>query len=110
MKHIAIEIKTSQSWHPTEKEYFEPILMKPNQSPHFIFKSNDSFARFLVIQSLEDKTVTFLSPFVIENQVESLIGTPKSIKKLKNKRTGLHKGVFVVPEYVNNILGTNSHI
>ena len=26
------------------------------------------------------------------------------------ERTGLHKGVFVVPEYVNNILGTNSHI
>ena len=32
---------------------------------------------------------------------------------LENKsleRTGLHKGFFVVPEYFNNILGTNSHI
>ena len=26
------------------------------------------------------------------------------------ERTGLHKGVFVVPDYVNNILGTNIHI
>ena len=26
------------------------------------------------------------------------------------QRTGLHKGVFVVPEYFNNTLGTNSHI
>ena len=26
-----------------------------------------------------------LSPFIIEKQIESLIGTPKSVKKLKNK-------------------------
>ena len=26
------------------------------------------------------------------------------------KRTGLHKEVFVVPKYFNNILGTYSHI
>ena len=26
------------------------------------------------------------------------------------ERTGLHKGVFVVAEYFNNIFGTNSHI
>ena len=29
--------------------------------------------------------MTSLSPFVIEKQIESLIGTPKSVKKLKNK-------------------------
>ena len=27
-----------------------------------------------------------------------------------NQRTSFHKGVFVGPEYFNNILGTNSHI
>ena len=27
-----------------------------------------------------------------------------------NQRTGFHKGVFLGPEYFNNILGTNSHI
>ena len=56
-----------------------------DQSLHFVFKSNETFAKFLVIQSLEEKAVTSLSPFVIEKQIESLIGTPKSVKKLKNK-------------------------
>ena len=55
------------------------------QNPHFVFKGNDSFARFLVIKSEEEKAVTSLSPFVIEKQMESIIGTPKSVKKLKNK-------------------------
>ena len=32
------------------------------------------------------------------------------MKAVLLQRTGLHKGVFVVPEFVNNILGTNSHI
>ena len=52
-----------------------------DQSPHFVFKSNETFAKFLVIQSLEEKAVTSLSPFVIEKQIESLIGKPKSVKK-----------------------------
>ena len=57
-----------------------------DQSPHFVFKSNEAFAKFLVIQSLKEKAVTSLSPFVIEKQIESLIGTPKSVKKnLKSK-------------------------
>ena len=56
-----------------------------DQSTHFIFKSNQTFPRFLVIQSEEAKEITSLSPFVIEKQIESLIGAPKSVKKLKNK-------------------------
>ena len=56
-----------------------------DQSPRFIFKSNDAFPRFIVIQSQERKEITSLSPFVIEKQIESLIGTPKSVKKLKSK-------------------------
>ena len=52
---------------------------------YFTFQGNVSFSKFLVIQSLEEKAVTTLSPFVIEKQIESLIGTPKSVKKLKNK-------------------------
>ena len=55
------------------------------QTPHFVFKGNDCFARFLVIKSMEEKAVTSLSPFVIEKQIESITGTPKSVKKLKNK-------------------------
>ena len=56
-----------------------------DQSTHFIFKSNETFPRFLVIQSEEAKEIASLSPFVIEKQIEGLIGTPKSVKKLKNK-------------------------
>ena len=55
------------------------------QSPHFVCKGNGGFARFLVIKSMEEKAVTSLSPFIIEKQIESIIGTPKSVKKLKNK-------------------------
>ena len=53
---------------------------------NFVFSGNDTFPRFLVIQSQGGSNpVTSLSPFVIEKQIESLIGTPKSVKKLKNK-------------------------
>ena len=55
-------------------------------TPNFVFGGNDTFPRFLVIQSQDGSNpVTSLSPFIIEKQIESLIGTPKSFKKLKNK-------------------------
>ena len=55
-------------------------------TPNFVFSGNDSFSRFLVIESQDGSDpVTSLSSFIIEKQIESLIGTPKSIKKLKNK-------------------------
>ena len=47
---------------------------------NFVFSGNDTFPRFLVIQSQDGSNpVTSLSPFVIEKQIESLIGTPKSV-------------------------------
>ena len=49
------------------------------------FKSTDNFPKFLVIKSEEEKPITSLSPFIIEKQIESFIGTPKTVKKLKNK-------------------------
>ena len=56
------------------------------ESPNFVFSGNDTFARFLVVQSQDSSNpVTSLSPFVIEKQIETFIGTPKSVKKLKNK-------------------------
>ena len=56
------------------------------ESPNFVFSGNDTFARFLVIQSQDGSNqVTSLSPFIIEKQIKSLIGTPKSVKKQKNK-------------------------
>ena len=50
-----------------------------------IFKSTDNFPRFLVIKSEEEQSITSLSPFIIEKQIEPFIGTPKTVKKLKNK-------------------------
>ena len=50
-----------------------------------IFTSQDSFARYLIIKSKSsEKPITSLSPFVIEKQIESTIGTEKSVKKLKD--------------------------
>ena len=47
---------------------------------NFVFSGNDTFPRFLVIQSQDGSNpVTSLSPFIIEKQIESLIGTPKSV-------------------------------
>ena len=44
-----------------------------------------NFSKFQVIKSEETKPITSLSPFIIEKQIESLIGTPESVKKLKNE-------------------------
>ena len=50
-----------------------------------LFRTQENFAKFLIIQSKDkEKPVTSLSPFVIEKQIESLIGTPKTVKKLRN--------------------------
>ena len=49
-----------------------------------IFTSQENFARYLIIESKnKEKPVTSLSPFVIEKQIESMIGTATSVKKLK---------------------------
>ena len=55
------------------------------QPTTFTFKANENFAKFLVISSKEDKPITSLSPFIIEKQIESIIGTPKNVKKKKKK-------------------------
>ena len=49
------------------------------------FTSQENFARYLIIESKnKEKPVTSRSPFVIKKQIESMIGTAKSVKKLKN--------------------------
>ena len=51
-----------------------------------LFRTVDNFPKFIVIESKnKEKPITSLSPFVIEKQIQSSIGTPKSVKKLKNK-------------------------
>jgi hypothetical protein len=43
-----------------------------------------SFPRFLIIESNGSKSLTELSPFIKEKQLSALIGTPTSVKKLRN--------------------------
>ena len=51
-----------------------------------IFKAQENFARFLIIESTnKDKPITSLTPFVIEKQIEALTGTAKSVEKIKKK-------------------------
>ena len=56
-----------------------PRPSNDNESSQFNFS-----LKFLVIKSEEAKPITSLSPFIIEKQIESLIGTPKSVKKNLN--------------------------
>ena len=50
-----------------------------------LFRTQETFAKFLIVESTnKEKPNTSLSPFVIEKQIESMIGTPKTVKKLKN--------------------------
>ena len=50
-----------------------------------LFRAQENFPKFIIIESTNKETqVTSLSPFVIEKQIESMIRTPKSVKKLKN--------------------------
>ena len=50
-----------------------------------LFRTQETFPKFLIIESKnKEKPITSLSPFVIEKQIESTIGTPKSVKKLRN--------------------------
>ena len=49
-----------------------------------MFKPSDNFAKFLVIKSDNiEQPITSLSPFIIEKQIEALIGTPKTVKKFE---------------------------
>ena len=51
-----------------------------------LFATGENLTRYLVIQSKnKEKTIISLSPFLIEKQIEGLIGTAKSVKKLKNQ-------------------------
>ncbi|XP_053389700.1 uncharacterized protein LOC128552683, partial [Mercenaria mercenaria] len=54
------------------------------RNSHRPFTTNSAFPRFLLIQSVEDNfKMTSISPFVIEKTLESIAGTPKSVKKLR---------------------------
>ena len=50
-----------------------------------LLQSTQTVPRFLVVKSQEEKrTMADLSPFVIEKCIQSIVGHPKTIKKLKS--------------------------
>ena len=81
VKHIAIKTSKLKSWNKQKTttgfrrrhRYFNTV----HDSKHF--------AKFLIIESTnKEKPISSLLPFVIEKQIEASIGTPKSVKKLRN--------------------------
>ena len=83
-----------------------------NESTQFNF----NFSKFLVIESEEAKPITSLSPFIIEKQIESLIGTPKSVKKLKNElllvgtsRAGQADSLLKINKFFNMKVSVSEH-
>ena len=45
----------------------------------------NTFSRFVVVQTLDgEPQITKLSPFVVEKTISGILGTPKSIKNLRN--------------------------
>ena len=55
-----------------------------SENEHSQPRTSSASPRFLVIHSQEERSVSSLSPFVIEKVLDGMIGTPKSIKKLRS--------------------------
>ena len=70
------------------------LIMDPSNQPKKRKSTTDSSAdspvtdsslpRFIVIESVESNKLSTLSPFIVEKQLNALIGTPKSVKKLSS--------------------------
>ena len=72
---------------PTNNNERKRKLSNLSPSPQH-FQSNQkipSFPRFFNIESTDHTDISTLSPFVIQKTLQSLIGTAKSIKRIKNK-------------------------
>ena len=55
-----------------------------SENEHSQPTTSSASPRVLVIHSQEERSVSSLSPFVIEKVLDGMIGTPKSIKKLRS--------------------------
>ena len=83
-------------WVGSIGDEYSTIIMASQKKAKRVLSDSDSeseysipsttFARFLVIESADSsKPVTKLSPFIIEKSISAILGTPKSVKKLKNE-------------------------
>ena len=65
-----------------------PLSDSDSETEPFTFTASSKtthFPTFIVIESKDPSNpVTKLSPYVIEKQLHGILGTPKSVKKLKN--------------------------
>lgn len=69
-------------------------------------KTSHAFAKFIIIEAVDkEKPITKLSPFVIEKQLSSILGTPKSVKSLKNQTLLVECNT---KNQAENLLGTKS--
>ena len=77
-------MNSNQSIMDTQKKKKKTCKEFDNELPEV--ESTGLFARFLIIESLKpEKPLSKLSPFVIEKVFVSVAGSPKSVKKLRNR-------------------------
>ena len=94
-------------------------LSTPKKTANRLLSESDSktdssqsplhFAHCVVIEAEDPSTpVTNKSPFVIEKQISSILGTPKSLKKLKNSTILVE--CFPKQQTTNHLKGILAHI
>ena len=72
---------TNRNQNPSHKS------SETEDEPHILPSNTQSlhFSRFIVIESLDKtKQLATLSPFVIEKQIMSILGSPKNVKRMRN--------------------------
>ena len=65
-------METTTNPDPKKRKFEEPVQVV------------DNFQRFLVLESLSEEPLTKLNPFIVEKQLNAIIGTAKSVRKLCN--------------------------
>ena len=66
--------------------------------------TNQSFPRFLLVEATEKKkSITKLSPFVIQKTIQGMIGTVESIKKLKTDQLLIQTNRKVISDKILNL-------
>ena len=70
---------------PKKKKKAKRAFSSDSESDSECQKSSSHFPRFLVIEAEDSSNpITRLSPFIIEKQISSSLGTAKSVKRIKN--------------------------
>ena len=85
LKGISIETYTFHNTHiSVSLKRPRPDSNDDSKSPPTLFTIQENFPLFLTVKSTSEKLITSLSPFVIERHIQGLIGTVKTVKKLRD--------------------------